>query len=197
MHLHSINKSVIGELTMKLIIPLLVSSLLLQGCSLFMGEDEDYSKRTFGTRLNDQRVESYAIKNIRDANPQLDEAHVDVTSFNGTVLLTGQVPSEKLKKMAVESIEGIRHIKTIHNELQVAGPTSLIARTNDNWLKTKVKSALGFSDEARASRIKVVVENGVVYLMGLLTRNEADSAVNVVQDVYGVQKIVKVFEYID
>ncbi|MEX2489068.1 MAG: BON domain-containing protein [Pseudomonadales bacterium] len=182
---------------MKLIIPLLVSSLLLQGCSLFMGEDEDYSKRTFGTRLNDQRVESYAIKNIRDANPQLDEAHVDVTSFNGTVLLTGQVPSEKLKKMAVESIEGIRHIKTIHNELQVAGPTSLIARTNDNWLKTKVKSALGFSDEARASRIKVVVENGVVYLMGLLTRNEADSAVNVVQDVYGVQKIVKVFEYID
>lgn len=182
---------------MKLILPLIISSVLLQGCSVFMKDSEDYGKRTLGTRLNDQRVESYAYKSISNAHPQLAEAHVDITSFNGTVLLTGQVPSEKLKALAAESVEGIRHARIIHNELEVAGPTSLVARANDNWLKTKVKSAMAFSDEARASRIKVVVEDGVVYLMGLLSRDEADSAVNVTRDVYGVQKIVKVFEYID
>lgn len=182
---------------MKLVLPLIVSSLFLQGCSLFLKDSEDYGKRTFGTRMNDRRVESYATRNIRNAHPQLEQAHFNVTSFNGIVLLTGQVPSDEMKQLATESIEGIRHVQRVHNELQIAGPMSLVARTNDNWLKTKVKSALTFTDEARASRIKVVVEDGVVYLMGLLSRGEADSAVGVAKDVYGVQKIVKVFEYID
>jgi len=181
---------------MKLSLPLIMISLLLQGCTPFWAK-EDKGERTFGTRLNDGRVESYAMKNIEDADPQLDDAHVEVTSYNGVVLLTGQVPSEELRALAEQSIDGIRHVKRVHNELHVAGPTSLVARTNDNWLKAKIKSKLAFSDKTESGRIKVVVEDGVVYLMGLLTRGEAEAAVEVVREIYGVQKIVKVFEYID
>ncbi|MBT5876387.1 MAG: BON domain-containing protein, partial [Candidatus Latescibacteria bacterium] len=75
--------------------------------------------------------------------------------------------------------------------------TSVISRTNDSWLTTKTKSALSASDKADASRIKVVTENGVVYMMGLLTRAEADAAVEITRQIQGVQKIVKVFEYIN
>ena len=83
------------------------------------------------------------------------------------------------------------------NELSVAGKTSIISRTNDSWLTTKVKSSLGTAETTDAGRIKVVTENEVVYLMGLVTRAEADAAVEVTQGVQGVQKIVKLFEYIN
>jgi osmotically-inducible protein OsmY len=91
----------------------------------------------------------------------------------------------------------MRNIKKVHNELEVAGPTSLIARANDNWLTTKIKSSMAVSSSTDANRIKVVTENGIVYLLGLLTREEADAAVQLTRKTYGVQKIVKVFEYIN
>ena len=85
----------------------------------------------------------------------------------------------------------------LHNELVVSGKVSFLARMNDAWLTTKVKTRLAFAGDARASRTKVVTENGVVYLLGLMTRREADAVVAQVQKSYGVQKIVKIIEYID
>ncbi|MBQ62211.1 MAG: phospholipid-binding protein [Gammaproteobacteria bacterium] len=171
--------------------------LSLQGCSSFGPKTDDYGKRTFGTRLDDSRKESLAKRNIKAADPKLDEAHLDVTSFNGTILITGQVATETLVGIASKAIEGMRNIKKVHNELEVAGPTSLIARANDNWLTTKIKSSMAVSSATDANRIKVVTENGIVYLLGLLTREEAEAAVQLTRKTYGVQKIVKVFEYIN
>ncbi|MDZ7686868.1 MAG: BON domain-containing protein [Gammaproteobacteria bacterium] len=151
-------------------------------------------RRSQPGRRND---ETRAKKALRDAHPDLEDAHLSVTSFNGVVLLTGQVPSEEAKEVASKTVGELRHVKTLHNELQVAGPTSMVARYNDGWLSTKVKTALVTDEAIEGSRVKVVTEDGVVYLMGLMTRNEADAIVEKARQVFGVQKIVKAFEYIN
>ena len=176
---------------------LLASTLSLSGCSVFTPVSEDYGKRSFGVYWDDQTTESRAKKVMRQAHPELEDAHLSVTSFNGTVLLTGQVPSEEARQAAGKAVEELRHVKSVHNELDIAGPTSMVARSNDVYLSTKVKTALITDDSIEGSRVKVVTEDGVVYLMGLLTRNEAETVVDRARQVFGVQKIVKAFEYID
>jgi len=169
----------------------------LQGCSFTGPLSENLGKRTLGTQFDDQRIESRGKANVKAAHPDLEKAHFNLTSFNGVVLLTGQVASEEARQAAGQAIEDLRKVKLVHNELAVAGPTSLMARTNDSWLTTKVKTAMLADKESEGRRIKVVTENSVVYLMGLLTRDEAESAVERAREVFGVRKIVKVFEYIN
>jgi len=176
---------------------LLTTLLLLGGCSIFMPANEDYGKRTLGTMWDDQMTESRGMKILRESGPELKDAHIGITCFDGIVLLTGQVPSEQAKKLASDKITALRNVKTVHNQLEIAGPTSMIARTNDSWLTAKVKTDLLASKRVSGNRIKVVTEDGVVYLMGLLTHHEAKAAVDVTRQVYGVQKIVTAFEYID
>ncbi len=171
--------------------------LVLTACTAFGPKTDDYGKRTFGTKLDDGRVESLAKRNIRAADPALDTSHFKVTSFNGTVLITGQVPSQELIELASKTVNGMRNITQVHNELVVAGPTSLISRSNDGWLSTKIKTSMMASSATDANRIKVVTSNGVVYMLGLLTREEAEAAVSLTRNIYGVQKIVKIFEYIN
>jgi len=185
---------------MKQILPSLALLMLMTigGCSSVTGPtSENYGKRTLGTVWDDQMIESRGKANIRAADPQLKKAHISITAFNGMVLLTGQVASEELKKTAHDAIADLRKVRTVHNELEVAGPTSMMARTNDSWLTTKVKTALLSSSDTEGSRVKVVTENGTVFLMGLITRSEAEAAVEKTRKVFGVQKIVKVFEYIN
>ena len=174
-----------------------LSLLLMTGCSTAVPLSDDAGKRTIGTSLDDMMAASRAKSNIKSVNTVLDQAHIDVTAFNGMILLTGQVPSEEARQQAETAVEGVRNVRVIHNELEVAGPTSIPARMNDSYLSTKVKTALLTDSGTEGGRTKVVTENGVVYLMGLLTRNEAEAAVAKAREVYGVQKIVKVFEYIN
>tara|TARA_R110002072_G_scaffold2252_2_gene18603 strand:+ start:68544 stop:69107 length:564 start_codon:yes stop_codon:yes gene_type:complete len=181
----------------KRIIMLSIFVTLANGCSTGGPMSEDLGKRTIGTSIDDMMITSRAKSNIKSASEQLDKAHIDVTSFSGIVLLTGQVPSEEAKHEAEQAIEGLRHVRLIHNELEMAGPTSIPSRMNDSYLSTKVKTALIADSNTQGGRTKVVTENGVVYLMGLLTRDEAEAAVAKAREVFGVQKIVKVFEYIN
>lgn len=186
---------------MKSISIILVISLMLSGCSSFMKSgssmSENYSKRTTGTVLDDQSIENRAYANIANASPELRKAHIVVVSFNGVVLLAGQVPTSELRDLAEATVKGIRKVRAVHNEITVSGPTSMIARSNDTWLTTKIKTSMILSKEVDANRIKVVTENSVVYLLGLVTRDEAEAAVKVARKTYGVQKIVKGFEYIN
>ncbi|MEM8499520.1 MAG: BON domain-containing protein [Pseudomonadota bacterium] len=158
---------------------------------------EDYGKRSFGSFIDDGLIETKTRVNLKKADEQLKQAHIGVTSYNGVVLLAGQVPSAELRDLAGSVAGKIRNVKRVHNELAIAGPISLPARSNDSWLTTKVKSKLLASRTVKGRRIKVVTENGVVHLMGLVTRNEADEVVNVVKGTFGVQKIIRIFEYID
>jgi osmotically-inducible protein OsmY len=175
---------------------LLLSTQLLtfSGCAAF---SSDPRVRTPGTIFDDQVIESMVKREIRNSNAAFDSAHLVAVSYNGIVLLAGQVESEGLKSEAQLAAERITKARRVHNELEVSGPISYVARTADSWLTTKVKSRLLANKQTQANKVKVVTENGVVYLMGLLPRGQADNAVEVARSVYGVQKIVKVFEYLE
>jgi osmotically-inducible protein OsmY len=149
------------------------------------------------SRLDDARNETLAVKNIRASHPDLKDAHINVTSFLGSVLITGEVPSAELVDRAGAAVSRMRNVKQVHNEIVVAGPTTLLSRTNDTYLTARVKAALIATADLDASRIKVVTENGVVYLMGTVSRAESELAVSVTREVHGIQKIVKVFDYLN
>ena len=190
-----------GKLSLSALLTLALLSLA--GCATFskgLSEeptDQERGSRTFGAFIEDGSIERKVKVNLARASEELDDARIVVVSFNGNVLLAGQVANEALKQQATDIAKAVRHVRNVHNELQVIGNSSFLARTNDTWLTGKVKNRLYFNGDAPGWRTKVVTENGVVYLMGLLTREEAAAVVAQTQKVYGVQKIVKIIEYID
>lgn len=157
----------------------------------------DPSKRTPGVVIDDAVLEPLVKSEIRKSDPDFKGSHIVAVSYNGIVLLVGQVATANLVAQASDVTQNVNRVRKVHNELSVGGPTSLVARSNDSWLTTKVKTRLIASDEAYGRKVKVVTENGVVYLLGLVTRAQGETAVNVTANVYGVQKIVKVYEYLD
>ena len=176
----------------------------ISGCSSVINAsreapiDDDRGTRTFGSKIDDSLIETKVAVNIAKASPDLDNnSHIVVTSFNGIVLLAGQTPRADLKQLAEQTASQVQKVKKVNNELQVIAPSSLLARSNDTWLTSKIKTEMLTDSAIPGSRIKVVTENGIVYLLGLLTQAEATRATNLVQGVGGVQKIVKLFEYID
>lgn len=172
----------------------LLSAFLLTGC---VNLRDDPGRRTPGVVIDDAVLEGLVEREIRRSDTGYKGAHIVVVTYNGVVLLAGQVATEQLKESASGVAQRMRRVKRVHNELTVGGPISFFARSNDAWLTTKVKSRLIAAKEVTGTKIKVVTENGVVFLLGLVNRNQADMAVNAAKEVYGVQKIVKVFEYLE
>lgn len=182
---------------------LLLPVLLLQGCATAVvtgaatGASVAYDRRTTGTVIDDQGVEfkaSYALFNNKEI---YDQSHINVTSYNGVVLLTGETPSESLKQKVTAEIKQIPKVRRIHNELAIAAPSALPSRSSDAWITSKVKAKMAADKQTKSYHIKVVTERGVVYLMGLVSRAEADAAVSVVKSSAGVQRVVTIFEYTD
>ena len=119
-------------------------------------------------------------------------------SHNSVVLLVGQVESDALRTRATEiASQASVKIKRIHNELEVAGKTGLLTRSNDTWIATKVRTLMLTNKNVPSDQVKVVTENGAVYLMGMISQVDGDSAANLARNVSGVTKVVKVFEYIN
>ncbi|MBA1261303.1 BON domain-containing protein [Stutzerimonas sp. NM35] len=160
--------------------------------------DDNRGTRTIGSKIDDSLIETKAAVNIAKAHPDLDKgSHIVVASYNGVVLLAGQTPRSELKQTAEQAAGSVQRVKRVHNEIQVLQPSSALARSNDSWLTTKIKTQMLANQDIPGSRIKVITENGIVYLLGLVTRQEGNRATSVVQGVSGVQRIVKLFEYID
>ncbi|GAB6388055.1 BON domain-containing protein [Stutzerimonas marianensis] len=160
--------------------------------------NDDRGTRTIGSKIDDSLIETKAAVNIAKAHPDLDSAsHIVVASYNGVVLIAGQTPRKELKQIAEQAASSVQRVKRVHNELQVLKPSSALARSNDSWLTTKIKAQMLADESVPGSRIKVITENGIVYLLGLVTRQEGNRATSLVQGVSGVQRIVKLFEYID
>ena len=158
---------------------------------------ENYGKRTTGAIIDDQLIETKASVNLRKTDERFQKAQVDIDAHNGVVLLTGNVPQADMRDIATLTVQKIRKVRRVHNELEVSPPQSFGAKLGDSWLGTKINTRLLFNNEISSQRVHVVVENGVVFLMGLATRAEADRIVEATKKTYGVQKIVRVFEYID
>jgi osmotically-inducible protein OsmY len=144
--------------------------------------------------LGDQRIETTAATRIGDRFK--DQVHINVTSFNSVVLITGEAPTEQLKSEIEQLIREIPQVKSVVNEIQISAPTSYASRSNDTYLTGKVKAGFVSNDKFSPNDVKVVTEAGVVYLMGLVTRKEADDATEAARGTGGVRKVVRVFEYI-
>ena len=182
---------------------LFVTLLCLWGCGSMLASmqvdtiEEQRDQRTFGSMLEDSNIETKAIVNLHAADAAFHEAHVVVVSYNGYVLIAGQVNSEALKAKATEVVRAVRGVRRIYNELEIAAPSSGMTRTSDTWITTKVKSLLLGADDIEGTRVKVVTEDGVVYLMGLATAAEANRIAEKTAGVSGVQRVVRLFELID
>lgn len=150
-------------------------------------------RRSTGFQLEDESIEWKAASRIRE---QFKDTHVVAVSYNLSVLLVGQVPSEDIKKQVEAAVRGVPNVKSVVNELTVAGNTSLAARGNDGLVTTNVKARMVGNGKVSPNHVKVVTENGVVYLLGIVTEAEANAATEIARTTSGVSRVVKVFEYI-
>jgi osmotically-inducible protein OsmY len=180
-------------------------ALLLSSCTSVLvqttgaeGIVEDPTERTAGAVVEDQSIETKVLVNLKKLEPELKKANIDAISHNGVVLLVGQVGSESLKARATQiTSDSSSKIKRIHNELEVAGKTSLLSRSNDSWIATKVRTLMLANSSVPSGQIRVVTENGIVYLMGIVSQADGDLATDLARNVSGVTRVVKVFEYVD
>ena len=124
-----------------------------------------------------------------------ENAHVNVTSYNRNVLLTGEVPVAESKSKAESWVKEITNTRSITNEITVDQKSSIGSRSNDSYITSKIKTKFVTENKFPANYVKVVTENGVVYLLGIITNKEADDAVEIARNTDGVTKVVKVFEY--
>ena len=179
---------------------LMASAMLLQGCELAVigaAGGAAYSivedRRSSGVQIDDEAIQVREQSRIGDRFG--GKVHVTVTSFNRMALLTGEAPEEPMRAEIGKIIEGVPNVRAITNEVQVSLPTPRSSRINDELITSKVKGRLIDSGKASPVHVKVVTEAGVVYLMGLVTEQEAADAVEIARTTSGVRKVVKIFEY--
>ena len=151
-------------------------------------------RRTAGTQLEDEGIELRASSRVRDNLG--DRGHINITSYNRQVLLTGEVPSAQDKQLVEQVVSQVANVRVIVNELAVMGNTTLTQRTSDTLTTGRVKAGLVDEKELYASAFKVVTERGTTYLMGRVTQRESELATEVVRGTSGVQKVVRLLEII-
>ena len=182
-----------------------IVAIALSSCTAILTEttgdqglQENPAERTTGAMIEDEIIETKVAVNMRSQEPAFKKSNFSVISHNGVVLLVGQVDSDFLRARATEiASKASAKIRRIHNELEVAGKTGFLSRSNDAWIATKIRTLMLTDKDVPASQVKVVTENGAVYLMGLVSQPEGDGAANLARNVSGVAKVVKVFEYIN
>ncbi|MEH6467288.1 MAG: BON domain-containing protein [Porticoccus sp.] len=182
---------------------LLICSVTLAGCTniIHATTDEpiqpDPTDTSIGTDIDDWQLETLIGVNIKKAHPDLEHAHININAYNGVILLTGEVPTTKARTLAGDEARNFRGVRQVHNELQAKEKSSLIARSRDTWLSSKVKTKFVAERNFRSTTVKVVTEDSIVYLMGLVTHSTADKAAHIASNTRGIKRVVKVFEYID
>jgi osmotically-inducible protein OsmY len=151
-------------------------------------------RRTIGMQTEDKSINVKAEIKMQQLTGE--NGHVNVTSYNRKVLLTGEVRDEAMKQAAEREVRAIANVVSVINELEIAGPSSYTSRSNDALITTKVKASLVDKKTISASSFKVTTERGVVYLMGLVTQREGNIAADVAKGIAGVNRVVKIFEYV-
>lgn len=182
----------------------LVSALALSGCAPFVvgaaaggaGAAVVYDKRELETIKKDHTT-SYLIDNKINNIAGIDRSsHIAANSFNSVVLLTGQTSAPEIRQEVDAIAQATPGVKRVYNEIKMEPPTAPLVRANDTWLTTKIKTQMLLAKELRSGQIKVITENGTVYLMGVVSPKQAQLAVRVARKVEGVQKVVRVFQQV-
>ena len=184
------------------LILVLITSIMLSGCAtvLVAGAvittvDILHDRRTAGEYIDDGAIEVTARK-ILLANPTFRKSsHIKPVSWNGILLITGEVTDETVKQQILEKLNTIQAVRQIVDETEITDRSKFLSRTNDSWISSQVKSRLVLQTGLKANRVNVNTTRGSVYLMGIVTKEEAEKATAIAQKVRGVKRVVKVFEY--
>lgn len=161
------------------------------GTGVLMVQD----RRTTGAYIEDEAIETKASDRIGKQFKK--DVHVNVTSFNRVALISGEAPSEAVKAEIGRLVAGIENVRNVNNELTVSGTASLTSRSSDSLVTSDVKLRFMQDKRFNADHVKVVTENGTVFLMGIVKRAEAEAATEIASTTGGVQRVVKLFEYLD
>lgn len=161
------------------------------GTGVMMAQD----RRTSGAYVEDQAIEAKAFNLI--GKQYKEGVHINVTSFNRNVLISGEVQTEEIRQDVGRLVAGIENVRNVSNELIVSGPSSLTSRGSDSLVTSNVKLRFMQDKRFNAEHIKVVTENGTVFLMGIVKRAEADAATEIASTTGGAQRVVRLFEYLD
>ena len=176
--------------------------VLLQGCAAAVvagtasAVTAANDRRTIGSQIDDNNIEIKASIALSEVERLEKFANISAVSVNGIVLLVGQVANEEMKNEAQRTIEGVSGIRKIHNQIRIGSNIGITTQTHDSWLTSKVKGQLLTAKDISSNNIKVVTENAEVFLMGLVSDSESTQAVNIARNVSGVERVIKVFEYI-
>ena len=156
----------------------------------------DPGKRSFGDMLDDKRLNTIIAVNIKKADKKLDKSNITVTSYNSVVLLTGQVLNAQLRELAAKTARNVNKVRQVYNELEIMPNISFAQKAKDRWLDTKIDTKLFASKQAESHKVKIIVENSVVYLMGILDEEQTKLITDIVRNTTGVTKVVRAIEYI-
>lgn len=181
------------------------SAVLLQGCiaavlgGAAVGGKIATDPRTTGTQIDDETLEFKVYDAITKDEQIKAEGRTVVVAYSGRVLLLGQMPNEMSKETATSLTKGVEGVKDneVYNEMTIGTPISLTQRTQDGWITTKVKSNMLVDSKVKTTDVKAITENATVYLMGNVTQDQAAAAAKVASEVSGVQRVMKVFKYLD
>ena len=190
-------------MSIKSIVSTITLAVLLQGCvaaavvGVVGGASVATDNRSLGNQIDDQKIEIDAHAKINKIDALSDNTNLQVVSVNGSVLVIGQAPNSYLRDQAIKAINEVNGVKQLHNQIRISNTISFTTKTNDVWLTSKVKTSLFGTDKLDATNIKVVTENGEVFLMGLVTKAQATIAVDIARNVSGVNRVFKIFEYVE
>lgn len=183
---------------------IVVCAAVLQGCVtaavigvVGSGVSVVNDNRTLSNQLDDTKIEFAAHTALNDAPGITDNTNLQVVSVNHKVLVVGQAPNEHLRDLAITTLNTLVGVEQIFDQIRISNVTSFATTSNDMWLTSKVKTALFSSNNLMATRIKVVTENGEVFLMGLVNKNQANKAAEVARNIGGVNRVFKMFEYVE
>ncbi len=182
---------------------ILSTTILMSGCVSILDATReepiqiDPGKRSFGGYMDDKQLKTVISVNIKKSDPKLKESHINVHTYNAVVLLTGEVENAELRRIAADTARKVNKVRQVYNELTVGPKTTFLSRTNDNWIHSRIKSKLIFNTDIDSDRVEIIVEDNVVYLMGKLTKVQAEKITEVVRTSRGVNKVVRAIEYIE
>ena len=184
------------------LIAILLLGTMLQGCAVATvvavtaGVTMVADRRSFSKQIDDQTIEFTAHNELAKQRALSDNTNLHVVSMNGTVLIVGQAPNSYLRELAIKTVQGLPDIVSIHNQIRIGSNTAVTTQSKDIWLTSKVKSALLAAEDVHAKDIKVITENSEVFLLGLVTKEEAEIVVEITRNISGVSQVFKAFEYI-
>ena len=188
---------------MRNLIILITLTFSLTGCIFVAGAAAGaagiavvYDHRKLEKIMEDQKIANTIAEKI-NASPELRNSHIEISCFNQIILLTGETISDELRHQAGDIAQNVPNVTRVYNEITIKGPTSSLTRASDSWITAKIKTQMLATKGLKSGTIKVVTENGSVYLMGIVSKRQAEISVYIARQVSGVQRVVKIFRYTD